>query len=42
MTLVEFSSCLQDKFEENVADIHKYDDEYSRGNRFGLFVFKKV
>lgn len=39
--LIEFSTCRNAEFEENVEDIHKFDMEYSRGARFGLFAFEK-
>jgi len=40
MELVEFSTAYNNSMEKN-ADIHKYDEEYTRGDRFGLFHFVK-
>lgn len=40
LELIEFSTTLVSSIERNV-EIHKYDEEYSRGGRFGLFHFVK-
>lgn len=40
LELIEFSTAWDSIIERNV-EIHKYDEEYSRGGRFGLFHFVK-
>ncbi len=40
--LIELSSCYRDEFENDLKDIHKYDNWYDHeGDRMGLFWFRK-
>lgn len=42
MELIEFSSCCREQYEKNI-DTHKYDEWTEHGgDRFGLFMFRKI